>query len=82
MRWLTALRAVLSLLAAVAKRSRELEAAAQKEGRIIGRREALKEALEDARNLVNEAEHARRVFRDRLAANPDGLRADDGYRRD
>lgn len=86
MPWLTAFNALLSLLKALADEVQRRQAqqaldAAADTGRRLGTAETLTEVFHEAANLIAQADHARRVFRDQLRAHPERLSDDDGYKR-
>lgn len=86
MGWLAALNAFLSLLkvllAESAKRQeRQAGKSAQDTGQRLGTAEALAGVFNEAAHLIEQADHARRVFRDQLRAHPDRLHDDDGFKR-
>lgn len=87
MSWLAALNAFLALmkllLAESAKRQeREAQRSSHAQGERLGEAETLAEVFNDAARLIEQADHARRVFRDQLRADPSRLRDDDGFKRD
>jgi hypothetical protein len=75
MNWLTVLLALAKLVLAI------LEMAREQQAKGAGRTEAIAEAATHALDLIRTARTARRAAAD-AAADPAGLRDDDGFRRD
>lgn len=86
MAWARVITQGLALLAVILRTAAERRKSAAtraelRRQRELGRAEAIGETIEDVLGLIRRARNARMRVRDRLRADPDRLREDDGFRR-
>jgi hypothetical protein len=82
MSWLAVFSSIVALIRLVLTQASERQRRrSELDSQAIGRALALKEVLDEALNLMGDAQLARRRFRDQLRAYPERLSDDDGHKR-